>query len=213
MTTKTPTIPKPPDGCHFALRVETEGDPATRDYGESFCVKARIATVCTDEAHRDCKDLCPEGGVFYGIPDAHDGPRKWLESLMLYSQGNCSEDAQHRHLYAWAVEYRDIFSADLEAMRVGLAILEAIHKRMDKEEKTFGRCHSYGTFVARVARALGCRYILIGPGDGRAWTTRQQRRFDNGYEYLSFGVPEGGERIDRIEDEWKRAAAEEACAS
>jgi hypothetical protein len=115
---------------------------------------------------KDCENECLFGGVRYGdFTTTSSRVDDWLRHFEVYSQGNGSDTP--RRLYAWQTCYDSPCKPDCEDMRVGAAIIGEVEKRMQREEKTYGICQSYGQYVARVARALGCAHILIPPPKGQ----------------------------------------------
>ena len=168
-----------------------------------------MAIIHTDNA-KECHNSCPLGGVRYGdwAPESHRTDQ-WLQHLMVNSQGNGSD--KERHLYAWSVEFRDLFAVDTQDLEVGLRILKTVEARMEREAHTYGPCQSFGQYVTRVARALNCSHILFSPPPGEG-NGQRGREWANGFSYQAVPLAQAVSRIDGIVHDWVHARDEELAS-
>ena len=206
-------IPKPEKGKVFALYLIEEGNPKATDYWASdvhWHLKAKMAVIHLGD-RADCADQCHLGGIRYGSFDpTSDRVSRWLSDLEVHSQGNGSD--KDRHLFAWSVEYRDVFSADCCDMKRGFAVIQEVERRMDREEQKFGVCRTYGQYVCRVARALGCEYILVPPPkrhDYAGQRSHTRPEWADGYNYHPEPLGNAVSQIDNRVYEWVHAVDEE----
>jgi hypothetical protein len=203
-------IPKPAEGRKFALYLIEEGNPLAVGWGNYYHLRFKMAVIHLGTM-KDCEDECPFGGVRYGdFTTESMRVDDWLRHFEVYSQGNGSDTP--RRLYAWQTCYDSPCKPDCEDMRVGAAIIGEVEKRMQREEKTYGICQSYGQYVARVARALGCAHILIPPPKGNGYGNRG-RQWANGYTYQVYDVGEAVRVIDNRVDDWVHAVDEKDLAT
>lgn len=69
-----------------------------------------------------------------------------LEGLRITSQGNDFPSNGQRELYAWEVEYCEVYRVSARRIRQMCQTLVAIERRMDKLEERYGRPASFGAF-------------------------------------------------------------------
>jgi hypothetical protein len=92
--------------------------------------------------------------------DADESPNGlYLDSFRVNSQGNNDDDT--RHLYAWEIEYRDVYSIDARKARKMADTLATVEKRMAKVEEKYGRPMTFGAYLLRVADAIGASRFVI----------------------------------------------------
>ena len=193
------TLPKPAKGHKLALYIIAENDGQYRN--GYFHLRAKLANIHPHNSETKAYDNCQYGGVTYGdfAPDSFSAVSELLGKLEVYSQGN--NDDETRHLYGWQVRMCDIFSLDTDDAKIAFDILTTIDKRVAKEEEKYGRVTSYGQYVGRVARALGCDFILFSPPKGEGNGNRG-RQWANGYEFVADSIPDGQARIDSKITQW-----------
>jgi len=98
----------------------------------------------------------------------------------------CVKDAE-RSTYAWEVDYRSPFSVRLERAERMVKLLrrvEKIQRSLPVKPSTFGQ------FVSLIASRLGIKEF-VNQESSHGWS------LDHG-DYLSVGIREGGELIDRL---------------
>lgn len=182
MTIKTKTNPGP----DVYLRVWTESKDG---YFHMY------ATPCEQG------DMTERGG--YGSPSADTFyPRgmtgQTLDGLRVVSQGDersarLQGDGTAR-LYGYGVEYRDVYSVDLDRAETMARTLRRIRTSLDKTNETDGYAESFAALVLRVGRALkvkgyvydwpadiakasGMRWRWVNATDAHAWMLSQERAF------------------------------------
>jgi hypothetical protein len=124
-----------------------------------------------------------------------DAQPLYLDGLYVYSQGG-NDDAPRR-LYAWQVEYRDVFSIDARKADAMHKTLTTIARRMEKTANTYGQPSTFGAYVARVADAIGADAIVFPPPrPASSYDDREHR-----IETIAHGVY----CIDRMIETWTAA--------
>jgi hypothetical protein len=206
------SIPKPVEGRPFALLFKEEGDPKGQDWGDHWHLDARL---CVIGEHTPNGWTCQQGTVHWGEFHKHDSRiNEWLDRLQVHSQGTGSDNP--RYLYAWEVRYRDIYAADIHEIRVAAVLMEEITRKMEREGSKFGPCQTYGQYVCRATRALGCEYVLIPPATRHDYALRRghdKPEWADGTNYRAYRLGEAVAAIDNRVYEWVHAVDEERKAA
>lgn len=128
-----------------------------------------------------------------------------LHQLMVNSQGD--NGSSERHLYGWEVEYRDLFSIDLRKAQQMAKTLATIEKRIDALNEKYGRPGTFGTYLLRVADAIGATRIVWPQGVERSSYSEREHRIMSLYNGSSY--------VDGQVREWVKGgqlASEEAAS-
>jgi hypothetical protein len=182
-----------PDGHELALVIRTEGAPeSTSRYDYWHCL-AEPALIDRIAGSSDC-DL---GRVRFGHAVGA------LENLQVYSQGNA--DDTPRKLYGFDVLYRDSGHIGLDRAYEMAAVLGRINRALERERERDGHPATYGHYVARVARALGVKWILFPPPDGKP-------DWGNEYYWDRSRIGDAIGRIDSLVWRWQHAVKTEENA-
>lgn len=163
MTTKTKT---PPDTTRLALYLTTE---QTAEY---FHVIARVVTIGLTRHERE--DIDAGLTVSATSTTIRNLGKETVRGLYLAdfridSQGT-NGDAD-RHLYAWQYRYHDVYDVDRPKAEAMAKTLKTLETRLAKTDETYGRPKTFGSYVARLAVALGADTILRPRADtSRGWS-------------------------------------------
>ena len=182
-------ILKPPEGCEYALKIIVEGFDATGRW-DHFHIRAQFVTIGPAKRFEEC----PTGGLC--------DPPSELEGLEVYSQGN--PDEENRHLYAWQICAQVRGWRCLEGLQKMVAGMKHIEGYLERATAREGYPAHFGQYVARVANAVGARWMLFAPPDGK-------REWDSGYAWHNQDIGDGAWHIADIIERW-RAAGEKVVA-
>jgi hypothetical protein len=132
-----------------------------------------------------------------GFSSDDEGTGLYLEHLIVSSQGE--ETAQERRLYGFELEYREVFSVTAHRAERMAKTLDTITRRMQKTAQTFGAPTTFGTYLARVAAAIGATAI-IRPSSAPAFADRV------------YSLADGVYSVDRMIEQWTNAGKESAAS-
>ena len=108
-----------------------------------------------------------------------------LADLELSCQGD--SDRHATGVYAWRAEYRGVYSIDLGRAELMAATLKKLEKGLNKLAEEWGQPSTYGQFVLRVCKVLGCTRMA----------------FDSHYDGVFYlDLPSGASKIDGWVYEW-----------
>jgi hypothetical protein len=125
-----------------------------------------------------------------------DGTALYLENLTVNSQG----DSDARRLYGWGVEYRQVFSIDARKAALMVRTLTTIDRRMERADQKYGRAATFGSYLARVADAIGADAIVRPPSKATGWS------YDDNAHQID-NIKDGIYQVDRMIDRWSQAVA------
>jgi hypothetical protein len=115
-----------------------------------------------------------------------------LGSLTVTSQGD--SDSANRRLYAWGVEYRNVFSVDRQSAEGMAKTLAAIERRMEAIAVKYGQPATFGAYLLRMADAIGATRIVIPAGEIRSSYDDRQHRV--------LSLDDGAYAVDRLVANW-----------
>ena len=125
-----------------------------------------------------------------------------LADLQITSQGNSKRystgervPAEERQLYAWDVEYRDVYSADLSRLQSMVKMLQKIDRSLVKARASDGREQSFGQYCLRVGKSIGAAGMIFkAAGNGCNYS-------ENEYKFTDLAA--GMSFVDRLVEEWQ----------
>lgn len=79
--------------------------------------------------------------------------------------------SEGRRVYGWSVEYRDCYRVGIDDAERMLKTFKRIERHLNKLNEKYGYADSLPAYVARVADALGIKYILRDAGKGQLFPT------------------------------------------
>lgn len=124
------------------------------------------------------------------VADVYDDDKRRIRNnidgatynLEVYSQGNRLDPDR---LYAYGAQYASVHHADLDKLGTMYRFLSALQKKLDREKREHGDAPDFAHYMVRIARVLGCHYIIEKRERGEDWS------YDRGdYRYTS--LREGG---------------------
>jgi hypothetical protein len=99
--------------------------------------------------------------------------------------------------YGWSVEYRGVFSANLERVENMAKVLRKVSRSMEKQRDASGSPATFGQYVARALQALGIKQVVILKP--REWPNAEDNRLR---------VQKPGRVVDEIDHVTRRMARE-----
>jgi hypothetical protein len=138
------------------------------------------------------------------IRNAGDDIINGLRLDCLRVSGLGSNDHTPRHLFAWDVEYKDVYSVDARRAAKMAHTLKTIDARLEKHADKYGRPATFGQYVARVADAIGADAIVFvrDAETATGWHNRDR--------HLILDTGAGASRIDARIREWVDAGTPQA---
>ena len=120
----------------------------------------------------------------------------YLRNLTVNSQGNDDRTSADRGLYAFEVDYRNVFSvnrADAEKMALSLSKIE---KRMQALYDTYGNPATFGAYLLRVADAIGASRIVVARDKASSYDDCQHRIME---------LSSGAQHVDGMVRTWQES--------
>lgn len=112
---------------------------------DSFSVRARPVWIEGEEGIR-------------GISDSDYVDTRPLDLASIETRIYGHEDKTGRRVYDfWHMEYRDVYSVDLDRARKMAATLATIERRLERLNNRFGPPESFASYVIRLAQVIGVR--------------------------------------------------------
>jgi hypothetical protein len=127
----------------------------------------RVVTIGPTADDRRWFDQCPSSKLVDSTAIRNPNDRDPWHDLRINSQG---DSATRGKLYAWDVQFFDVFRVDLDRAKRMHQALSKIQKRLDALSEKFGYAQTFTVFVGRVADAIGADTILYQRGKSSGWS-------------------------------------------
>jgi hypothetical protein len=110
-----------------------------------------------------------DGSVRNPRPDTYSNPAAGFADLAVTAQQDHGSTADGLP-YGWSVEYRDVYSVNLERAEVMVKQLRKVNKGLADIEANLGYAETFGSYLARVGQVLrvsGYGWAIGSDGSGR----------------------------------------------
>lgn len=132
--------------------------------------------------HYVMRDRSSWKGIF-----GHNSVYYALDHITATCQG--SNDKPEDSVYAWQITVHHLYNPDLRELKATTALIESVHKKMQKQKERIGAPTTFGQFCVRLAVALKVKKFVYYR--------------ESTASYMEFSLADGQQFIDNLVRMWQ----------